>query len=40
MFSEGDSYKGVRILKISRTNVLLEFQGEKRLVSTGQSVGN
>jgi len=40
MLSDGDSYMGVRIMEISRNGVLLEYKNERRVLSTGQSVGN
>jgi len=39
LLSEGDTYKGVRILKISQSTVLIELKGQRRLLNTGQSLG-
>lgn len=39
MLSEGDSYKGAKILNISSTQVLLEYEGEERELHSGQIIG-
>jgi hypothetical protein len=36
---EGDTYRGITIVKITEGMVLLEFKGKKRLLSSGQSTG-